>query len=443
MAQVFISYSRRDLEFVKRLSADLQAAGLKVWYDLSGLEAGTRWGIEIQDALDKSCFFLVVLSPNSCRSEWVEREFLYASNQGLKIVPILYQPCKLPLWSLNLHYLELGDENYESGFPNLCRILGVKPPLRMAVIPLAEEMVPYLPAHEETVSTLPVPTLQPTPPVMETLMGKKSPGRQKENPTLRPGIKKTWGFGLGILVVVTLLVLGIIFFDRDIRAALFPGKETQTISSSQLAGESPTPTISGEITSIATQLINSDGIRIADGMQMVYVPAGEFTMGSDEGDDDKRPVHPVYLDAYWIDQTEVTNAMYIKCVQEGACQVPSIVASYTRSNYYDNPLYADYPALIPSWSLASTYCIWAGGRLPTEAEWEKTARGTEDMLYPWGSEAPTCSQGNFLPVEIPVLAIPARLVHILLGQISMVRWTWQEMYGNGQGTTMAFIQSRW
>ena len=83
MEQVFISYSRRDLEFVKRLSADLQAAGLKVWYDLSGLEAGTRWGVEIQDALDKSRYFLVVLSSNSCRSGWVEREFLYSSNLGL------------------------------------------------------------------------------------------------------------------------------------------------------------------------------------------------------------------------------------------------------------------------------------------------------------------------------------------------------------------------
>ena len=115
MEQVFISYSRRDLAFVKRLSADLQASGLKVWYDLSGLEAGTRWGREIQNALRESRYFLVVLSPNSCESEWVEREFLFASNQKLKVIPLLYRECELPLWSLNLHFMELREENYRGG----------------------------------------------------------------------------------------------------------------------------------------------------------------------------------------------------------------------------------------------------------------------------------------------------------------------------------------
>ena len=72
MTQVFISYSRKDLVFVERLAKDLQAAGLQVWYDLSGLAAGTRWGKEIQSAIQQSQIFVVVLSPNSIDSEWVE-----------------------------------------------------------------------------------------------------------------------------------------------------------------------------------------------------------------------------------------------------------------------------------------------------------------------------------------------------------------------------------
>ena len=80
MTQVFISYSRRDLAFVEQLAADLQAAGLDVWYYLSGLEGGVRWRIEIEKAIRASQYLLIVLSPDSVVSEWVEREYLFASN---------------------------------------------------------------------------------------------------------------------------------------------------------------------------------------------------------------------------------------------------------------------------------------------------------------------------------------------------------------------------
>ena len=80
MIQVFISYSRKDLAFVEQLAADLQAAGLDVWYDLSGLEGGERWRIEIEKAIQESQYVIVVLSPNSVASTWVEEEILFARN---------------------------------------------------------------------------------------------------------------------------------------------------------------------------------------------------------------------------------------------------------------------------------------------------------------------------------------------------------------------------
>jgi formylglycine-generating enzyme required for sulfatase activity/tRNA A-37 threonylcarbamoyl transferase component Bud32 len=131
-----------------------------------------------------------------------------------------------------------------------------------------------------------------------------------------------------------------------------------------------------------------------DGMVMVYMPAGEFMMGSDNGDADEKPQHTVSLDAYWIDQTEVTNSMYAKCVTDGECELPTATQSSTRSNYYDDTQYADYPVINVDWSQANAYCGWAGRQLPTEAEWEKAARSTDGRTYPWG-EGIDCSLANY------------------------------------------------
>jgi formylglycine-generating enzyme required for sulfatase activity len=130
------------------------------------------------------------------------------------------------------------------------------------------------------------------------------------------------------------------------------------------------------------------------GVPMALVPAGEFQMGSDNGSDDEKPVHTVYLDAFYIDVYEVTNARYLACVSSGACQPPSQSKSYNRSSYYGEAQYADYPVIYVTWEMAKAYCEWRGGSLPSEAQWEKAARGgLPGMDYPWGNDQPVCDKG--------------------------------------------------
>jgi len=134
-------------------------------------------------------------------------------------------------------------------------------------------------------------------------------------------------------------------------------------------------------------------ISRVDGMKLLYVPAGKFQMGSS----DYGPIHTVDLDAFWIDQTDVTNAMFAKYVaSNGGNEPPLKTSSNTRKSYFQNSQYANYPVIYVSWDQADAYCKWAGRQLPTEAQWEKAARGTDGRTYPWG-EGIDKSKANYDP----------------------------------------------
>jgi formylglycine-generating enzyme required for sulfatase activity len=127
----------------------------------------------------------------------------------------------------------------------------------------------------------------------------------------------------------------------------------------------------------------------------VHVPAGSFLMGSERGAADEQPVHRVSGSGFAMDRTEVTNARYRACVQAGECSPPSLTGSKTRAHYFDDPQFADHPVIFVSWAQAQTFCAFAGGRLPSEAEWERAAAGESPRTYPWGEAAPDCSRANF------------------------------------------------
>ncbi len=135
-----------------------------------------------------------------------------------------------------------------------------------------------------------------------------------------------------------------------------------------------------------------------DGAQTVLIPGGTFKMGSPASDDsaaeDEFPEHDVALGCYTIYREEVTNSQYQQCVEAGVC-LPVTVFSDDMTRRYGNTYYADYPVVGVDYNMASQYCAWIGGRLPTEAEWEYASTSSEEFLFPWGSDEPDCDRASF------------------------------------------------
>ncbi|MEI7990611.1 MAG: bifunctional serine/threonine-protein kinase/formylglycine-generating enzyme family protein, partial [Chloroflexota bacterium] len=240
-------------------------------------------------------------------------------------------------------------------------------------------------------------------------------------PSLPPAEKQNGGVGFVVTATSTMIVI------TDVPTM----SNTPTFTQTTVASETPLATDTPEMT--ATPQAGATRISEKDGMEQVYVPAGEFMMGStqseadaalkDCGSDCKKewfdaevPQHKVYLDAYWMDKNEVTNAMFAKYVEttgyktaaekEGSGWVyddQNGKWSDTKGANWQHPggsasnidRKTDHPVVQVSWNDAKEYCNWAGKRLPTEAEWEKAARGEDGRKYPWGNGSPDKSMANY------------------------------------------------
>ena len=159
-----------------------------------------------------------------------------------------------------------------------------------------------------------------------------------------------------------------------------------------------------------------------DRMPMVFVPAGEFIMGSSDSDADKneKPEHAVYLNAFWINQFEVTNEQFQDFIEHTSFVTTAEIQGWSwvfgnGSTRVEGAFWAapegpgshidtrlDHPVVHISYSDALNYCKWAGGRLPTEAEWEKAARGTDKRIFPWGEDPVTGNKANFCDANCPM-----------------------------------------
>ncbi len=180
---------------------------------------------------------------------------------------------------------------------------------------------------------------------------------------------------------------------------------------SETAGINPTLTPTRTVTPLpapteppATPAPTLMPTEIADsqGIVMRLIPAGPFTMGSDDGMPDEKPAHRIDLPAFYMDKYEVTNSRYKDCVDAERCPLPvnnNLKFHYGTFGTYGVPEFVNFPVNWVDWNSAKTYCEWRGARLPTEAEWEKAARGTDERKYPWGEviDPTIANYGSNLP----------------------------------------------
>jgi formylglycine-generating enzyme required for sulfatase activity len=232
-----------------------------------------------------------------------------------------------------------------------------------------------------------------------------------------------WGAVIGLFIIIMLFILALsisgknrkIYKETRMTATQQWIEEARTLTravqdeqgiatQAAQATQTPTPTQATPLLSPTTPLTETPALKVGstqispvDGMTMLFVPSGSFKMGYEGGDAQNRPVHAVYLDNYWIDQTEISLSMYYQCVSAGKCTEPITKNSTNVRTYYGDSDFDNYPVINVSWFQAKDYCDWAGRQLPTEAQWKKAARGDDGRLYPWGDKL-IDDLGNFTPM---------------------------------------------
>src|ERR1700752_1511527 len=205
------------------------------------------------------------------------------------------------------------------------------------------------------------------------------------------------------IIVVTLLMLTACTSAQipPVESTPLPTIPPRVLPTSTIETIPPTVSLTNEVLPTNTvsptpEFVNQRTLSV-DGMPQVHIPAGIFRMG---GMDVRRapneiPDHDVKLNAYWMDQLEVTNAMFMLCIHAGACDPPQSFRSQRRADYFNNPELKDYPVVYVTWGHANAYCEWAGRRLPTEAEWERAARGDDFRTFAWGEDKADGTLVNF------------------------------------------------
>ncbi|GAB1469689.1 hypothetical protein MASR2M66_05660 [Chloroflexota bacterium] len=385
-------------ELYKKLRAE---TWIDPWLDEEKLLPGQAWHEEIEKAVEATDVVVVLLSNRSVSQEgYVQRELKLALDVAdekpentIFITPLRLDDCPTPRRLKGWHYVDYFPASQKAwAFERLiaslkirAETIGVKTTLQAGVS--ADEKA--RPAAKEKTDAEKI---------AEQLAWRKVGEREIQKKNIDRFISKnSRSFGIGAVILFALILGGFglnYLFTRPLAAPVTRATATlEALASTKIPF---TFTLQPTDTPIPAPTLGIGSTRTGeDGMVLVYVPAGEFTMGS-AAYSDEQPRKQVNLDAFWIDRTEVTNAMYARCVADhGACAPPSSSGSYTHTDYYGNSEFDNYPVIYVDWHQALAYCAWAGRELPSEAQWEKAARGTDGRTYPWGNESPNANFLNY------------------------------------------------
>ena len=392
---VFVSYSTDDKQVADTLVAALEQHGIRCWYAPRDIRPGADWGDSIFQGILKCEVFLLVFSGSSNRSHRVLDELNLAIEEEKVILPFRIENIN-PSGALRLHlttrhWLDAFDPSWNFFLDQLTENVGAnlkkwrpKKPVRAAK-PTLDAASVQLELDTQDISGLPERQADLA---SASDAGMRIRTRQQDTEIPSPRKKSILlpivaGL-IGVAVLAALFLRGRWSGSEALAPTPLPTPEASSTQPTTI----PVPTATADLEANKDALTVTTWTSGVDGMLLVYVPEGEFVMGSKTGSsmaqDDEFPQHRVYLDAFWVDQTEVSNGQYQQCVEAGGCDPYEAKGSYSRDSYYDDSAYADYPVIYVNWQQAQDYCLWAGRRLPTEAEWEKAARGTDERIYPWG-----------------------------------------------------------
>ena len=400
--KVFLCHASADKPAVRELYKRLENDGVDAWLDSEDLIPGQNWRVEIPKAVENSDIVLVCLSERSVNKEgYVQKEIVFALDKALEmpegrifLIPVRLEDCEVPRRLSDYQWVDLFSEN---GYERLMLALklraeqiGVESPARKGWLP----KISSKPAISKPKQGEPsVSRDQESPQKISTVLASES--KDARDKLVEPPKTNYIVAILGIAAIVVAAIIVTPFVSEwfspapestvteTTQALSLPTEVIVAVTSTNviyptvaLTNTFP-PTTSPTNTITPTAPLLSE-ITDGSGVEMVLVLEGQFAMGSDVRNDEK-PVHQVYLDSYYIDKYEVTNALYKICVDVGVCGQP------IDSTYYQNPQYLQHPVVYVNWNMANEYCEWRDARLPTEAEWEKAARNTDERTFPWGN----------------------------------------------------------
>ncbi|MGD2087459.1 MAG: SUMF1/EgtB/PvdO family nonheme iron enzyme [Candidatus Aminicenantes bacterium] len=460
--QVFISYASdnnnsavSDRKVADQICSAMETQNIRCWIAHRNILPGDEWLNAIIDAVEKSKIIVLVFSANTEQSQWVKDEITLALNRKIKIIPFRIENVSpqqsLRILDVRCQWMDAFTPPLEKHIESLVKIvsrhLGLEPAIPIKKETLKEKPVPdqVKPAAKEIKAvkekTMPSKDKEKQHEVVKELI------RKQEKKTQKPLLQKRISIAVSIIILLTAAVLFISQLAKKdgktsgdtpkeivkpVETAADTAVKQETTGKTQKKTVEKTPGNKKDVPPTKKEPqeepdfikeVKSKGAKVKPigndsweayyeeyEITMVYIPPGKFTMGSDNGENDEKPSHEVYLDGYWIGKFEVTNEQYVKFLNDskidhihGPRGIPYIdtenenICSHirgTKGEYHVEPGYEKHPVIYVSWNGAEEYCWWLWKktdlefRLPTEAQWEKAARGNDQRRYPWGSRKP-------------------------------------------------------